>query len=75
MEKLSFDQLVFEYLIRADISKLAQVASCLKLMENNNYDIDFMPVFYTEEINKYDTHLRISRTNSITKCFQKAELY
>lgn len=64
LEKLSFDQLVFEYLIRADISKLTQVSSCLNLMENqgdNNYDIDFVPVFYTKEIHRHDIHLRISK--------------
>lgn len=62
LQKISFDKLVFEYLIRADLSKLMQVSDCLKLMESkgtSQYEIDFVPVFYTKEIDKYDIHFRI----------------
>ena len=64
LQSISFDKLVLEYLLRADLSNLIQVSECLQLMESrgeNHYDIDFIPVFYTKEIDKYDIHLRISK--------------
>ena len=53
---------MFEYLLRADIEKLPDVFECIKLMERkegNKYEVDFIPVFYTEEIDRYDIHFRI----------------
>ena len=64
LKKISFDKLVFEYLVRADVSKLNQVSECLSLMEikaDDHYEIDFIPVHYTKAINKYDIHLRITK--------------
>lgn len=61
---LSFNQLMSEYLIRADIAKLPQVFDCINLLEKKEgqqYTVDFIPVFYTEAINKHDIHLRISK--------------
>lgn len=62
VEKMSFDKLMFEYLVRADISKLHQVFRCLEYMERKEgdaYEVDFIPVFYTKAIDKHDIHFRI----------------
>lgn len=64
IEKKTFDKIMFEYLIHADIEKLVNFAECIELMERKqgtNYDIDFIPVFYTQEIGKYDLHIRITK--------------
>ena len=63
-ENIPFDKIMFEYLIRCDIEKLTNFAECVELMERakgDKYDIDFIPVFYTKEIDKYDLHLRITK--------------
>ncbi len=64
LEPISFDKLMFENLIRADISKLTNVSECIELMErkgSNTYEIDFIPVFYNEELKDYYIHFRITR--------------
>ena len=64
LQKLSFDKLMFEYLIRADIKKLPTVLECLELMErkgSEQYEIHYMPVFYTEQLGDYDIHFRITK--------------
>ena len=64
LEALSFDKLMFEYLLLADITKLSNVWECIELMERSegeDYDMDFIPVFYTKEIDKYDLHIRITK--------------
>jgi len=62
VQKMNFDKLMFEYLLYADISKLHDVFECLQLMERKGseaYEIDFIPVFYTKEIDSYDINFRI----------------
>ncbi len=64
VKPISFNKLLFEYLILTDIQKLTNVWECLELMERKSgdkYDLDFIPVFYTEEINMYDLNLRITK--------------
>lgn len=59
---LAFDTLMQEYLIKADISKFKQVYECLELMSkkgNENYEVDFIPVFYNDELKDYYIHIRI----------------
>lgn len=65
LQKVNFDKLIFEYLIRADISKLPQVLGCLERMERKggkSDEVDFIPVFYTKDINKHDIHFRIIKS-------------
>ena len=68
VQKKSFDKLMLEYLIRADISKLPQVFSCLAFMERKegeDYEVDFIPVSYTKKIDKYNIHLRITKNGKL----------
>ena len=63
-QAIPFGKLMFEYLIRADIKKLVNFAECIELMERktaNKYDIDFIPVFYNDELGDYYIHLRITK--------------
>lgn len=63
-KKIHFDKLMFEYLLRADISKLPDIMECIDLMEckgTDNYSIDAMPVFYTKELGDYDIQFRITK--------------
>ncbi|MCB1159080.1 MAG: hypothetical protein H7A25_20045 [Leptospiraceae bacterium] len=62
LSKLEWDRLMLEYLLRADVRKLPPVYECLERMERKTpekYELDFIPVFYTEEIDKHDIHFRI----------------
>lgn len=64
VKNINFDKLMQEYLIRADINKLTNVVKCLELMENkgkNNYEIDFIPVFYNDDLKNYYFHSRITK--------------
>lgn len=62
IEKIDFDKLMFAYLVRADLTKMSQVFECLKLMERKSgeeYEVDFIPVHYTETIDKHSINFRI----------------
>ncbi len=61
---ITFDKLMFEYLIYADIAKLTHVWECIKLMERkkgDKYDLDFIPVFYNDDLGDYYIHCRITK--------------
>lgn len=62
LPKINFDKLMLEYLLRTDIRKLPVLFECIERMEQkgkNQYKIDFIPVFYTKELDKHDIHFRI----------------
>lgn len=64
VKAINFSQLVLEYLIRADIAKLPQLSLCIELLERkgtNNYEVDFIPAFYNEDIDEYNIHFRITK--------------
>ena len=66
--KMDFPALMFQYLSHADTRKLPSVFECLERMEKTGtdcYELDFIPVFYTDEINKYDIHFRIFRVKEV----------
>ena len=61
---LSFDKLMYQFLIRTQVSKLENIWECISLMERkegNKYSIDFIPVFYNNELDDYYLHLRITK--------------
>ena len=61
---MPFGKLMTEYLLRSDVTELSNTAQCLNLIERadgNEYDVDFIPVFYTEEIDKHDINIRITK--------------
>ena len=64
VKPIPFGKLMKEYLLRSDVNKLQYIAECLELMERTDgdqYDVDFIPVFYTEEIGSHDIHFRITK--------------
>ena len=66
IQKLPFNQLMSELLQSTDIDKLKNIWKCLELMERtdrNDYEVDFIPVFYTKEINQFDIHFRIIKNS------------
>lgn len=61
---IPFNQLMFEYLLRTDIEDLGNIMECIDLMERksgNKYDVDFIPVFYNDELDNYYIHYRITK--------------
>lgn len=64
IEKVNFDQVIFKYLIRADVAKLPQLSFCIELLEQrgtDKYEVDFIPVFCNEAIDEYNIHFRITK--------------
>jgi len=63
-QKVRFDKLMFEYLLKSDVERLTNVMECINLMERkgkNSYTIDGIPVFYSEDLGDYYLHLRIKK--------------
>ena len=61
-QKMDFNQLLLEYLIRMDIERMDQLDNCIRLMERkegDSYEVDFIPVSYNKRIDKYNIHFRI----------------
>ena len=61
-EKIDFDQLMLEFLKRMDISRMAQLYSCIGLMERKegtDYELDLIPVHYSKNIDKHTINFRI----------------
>ncbi len=59
-----FDKIMSEYLIRADISKFANIMQCINLMERkgtDKYSIDFIPVSYNDELKDYYLQFTITK--------------
>jgi len=64
LQKIEFDKLMFQYLIYADITKLNDIWECIQLMERKDgdkYDLDFIPVFYNDQLGDYYIHCRITK--------------
>ncbi|MCP5501129.1 MAG: hypothetical protein H7A25_14575 [Leptospiraceae bacterium] len=62
IQKLEWDRLMLEYLLRADVRRLPVVYECLERMErkaSEKYELDFIPVFYNDELGDYYIHIRI----------------
>lgn len=61
-QKMGFNQLMLEYLIRMDIERMDALNNCIRLMERkegDQYEVDFIPVSYNKRIDKYSLHFRI----------------
>lgn len=64
LQKISFGELMFQYLIYADLNKIDDVWECIELMERkqgDKYDVDFIPVFYNDDLGDFYIHLRITK--------------
>ena len=63
-EDLLFDKLMQELLIRADISQLPILMTCLNMMQpenTDNYSIDGIPVFYNKKLDEYYLQIAIKK--------------
>lgn len=71
VKKMDFSKLMFEYLIKADITRFTALDSCINLMESRggeSYEVDLIPAAYDEDIEEYNIHFRI------TKAYVKEEV-
>ncbi len=60
----SFDKIMNEYLQRSDTSRFENIMQCINLMESkgkDKYTLDFIPVFYNEDLKEYYLHLSITK--------------
>jgi hypothetical protein len=59
--KLELPVLMSQYLNYADVRKLPSVFECLERMEQQGkdiYELDFIPVFYNEDLDDHYIHIR-----------------
>lgn len=62
--EIYFSKFMFECLLLSDVDKLKNVWECIELMERkqgNKYDLDFIPVFYNNDLDDYYIHGRIKK--------------
>lgn len=62
--EINFSNFMSECLLLSDVNKLANIWNCLELMEQkqgDKYDLDFIPVFYNNELGDYYIHGRIKK--------------
>lgn len=61
---ITLDKIMFEYLLRADITKLSNISECIDLMDNagsDKYSIDGIPASFDSELNEYYLHFVITK--------------
>ncbi len=60
----NFGELMREYLHFSDTSRFVDIFECLQLMERQSgtdYEIDFIPVLYTQRLDSFYIHYRIKK--------------
>ena len=63
-EKCSFGMMMHDYLLRADLKNLPAVWNCLQMTEQKEgetYEIDFIPVFFNEELGDFYFRCRFTK--------------
>ncbi len=62
--EIHFSKFIYECLLLSDADKLKNVWECIELMERKEgteYDLDFIPVYYNNELYEYYIHGRIRK--------------